>query len=222
MEVLSMIQLPSAIPLGVFTGQCGCQAVLDDLNASWKSSGCGVIFGGQDAFAEKFKAFSSMIGQQITEIKDTVLRSVEAVCCPNKFQEITCKDDLYHVPACMFIPILTAPEVRPLFEAGRLDGWGITADQLPEEDVYGRLIKNGRFTSDDPRIHDPDFCVSWTFETGDPDLTRDQLDKIETSREFISTFLEEQMGEGGDEMDITDMPNRMGKLRELREVPKKD
>lgn len=220
MQVLSLITLPQAIPMGVYTGQAGAQAVLEDLNASWRNCGTGVIFG-QDSFGEKFKAFSSMIGQQITEIKNTVLRSVEAVCCPNKFQEITCKEDLYHIPACMFIPILTAPDVRPLFEAGRLDGFGVTADQLPEEDVYGRLINNGRFTSDDPKIHDPDFCISWTFKSGDPDLTRDQLDCIETSREFISTFIEEQMGEGGDEMDITDMPNRMGKLRELREVPKK-
>lgn len=220
MEVLSLIQLPSAIPMGLMLGQSGGQAVLNDLNASWRNSGSGVIFS-QDAFSQRFQAFSSMIGQQIAEIQDTVLRSVEAVCCPNKFQEITCMDDLRHVPACMFLPILTAPDVRPLFEAGRLDGWGISASQLPEEDVYGRLINNGRFSSDDPKIHDPDFCVSWTFESGDPELTREELDKIETSRAFISTFLEEQMGEGGEELDITDIPNRMGKLRELREVPKK-
>lgn len=221
MEVLSLISLPSAIPMGAFSGQVGTQAVLNDLNATWNSCGSGVIFG-NDMFGEKFKAFSSMIGQQITEIRDTVLRSVEAVCCPNKFQEITCKDDLYHVPACMFVPILTAPDVRPLFEAGRLDGWGITSEQMPEEDVYGRLINNGRFESDDPRTKDPDFCVSWTYASDDPDLTREELDKIETSRAFISTFLEEQMGEGGDEMDITDMPNRMSKLTGLREVQKKN
>lgn len=220
MQVLSLITLPSAIPMGAFLGQCGSQAVLDDLNASWRNSGSGVIFS-QDTFSQKFQAFSSMIGQQIADIKNTVLRSVEAVCCPNKFQEITCQDDLHHVPACMFIPILTAPDVRPLFEAGRLDGWGVTAEQLPEEDVYGRLIKNGRFcTGDDD--YDRNGLISWTYESGDPDLTREELDKIETSREWISTFLEEQMGEGGDEMDITDIPNRMGKLRELREVPKKD
>ena len=98
--MLSLISLPSAIPMGAFSGQVGTQAVLNDLNATWNSCGSGVIFG-NDMFGEKFKAFSSMIGQQITEIRDTVLRSVEAVCCPNKFQEITCKDDLYHVPACM-------------------------------------------------------------------------------------------------------------------------
>ena len=64
--------------------------------------------------------------------------------------------------------------------------------------------------------------MSWTYASDDPDLTREELDKIETSRAFISTFLEEQMGEGGDEMDITDMPNRMSKLTGLREVPKKN
>ena len=219
MQVLQLINLPSAIPLGLMTGQGGMQAVLDDLNSQWRSSGA-VIFGGRDAFAEKFAAFSNMIGQQITEVKETVLRSIEAVCAPNKFQEITCVEDLYNVPACMFIPILTAPDVRALYDKGVLDGWCITPDQLPEEDVYGRLINNGRFDTGSEN-YDRNAPVSWTYETGDPLLDREQLDKIETSRAFISTFLEEQMGEGGDELDITNMPNRMGKLRELKEVPGK-
>ena len=219
MQVLSLINLPNAIPLGLMCGQGGMQSELDELNSQWRSSGA-VIFGGRDAFAEKFAAFSNMIGQQITEVKETVLRSIEAVCAPNKFQEITCADDLYNVPACMFIPILTAPDVRALYDTGVLSGWGVTPDQLPEEDVYGRLINNGRFDTGSEN-YDRNAPVSWTYETGDPLLDREQLDKIETSRAFISTFLEEQMGEGGDELDITNMPNRMGKPRELKEVPGK-
>lgn len=218
MEVLSLIELPTAIPLGIYSGQHGCQAVLEELNASWRNSGSGVIFS-NDTFSNRFKEFSSMIGKQITEVKDTVLRAVEAVCCPNKIQELTCAEDLQNIPACMHIPILTMPEIRPLFEAGRLNGWGVTADQLPEEDVVGRLIKNGRFDTGDPD-YDPEAPVRWTFVSDDPDYTREELDKIETSREFISTWLEEQMGEGGDELDITDLPNRMGKLRAIKEVKK--
>lgn len=216
MQVLSLITLPNAIPIGAFQGQVGMQAVLEELNNQWKSGGA-VVFGGRDAFTEKFAAFSRMVGEKIEDVKNTVLRSIEAVCAPNKFQAITCVDDLYNVPACMFIPILTAPDVRQLFDKGVLDGWGITADQLPEEDIYGRLINNGRFDTGSEN-YDRNAPISWTYQTGDPLLDREQLDAIETSRAFISTFLEEQMGEGGDEMDITNMPNRMGKLRQLKEV----
>ncbi len=220
MRVLSLINLPSAIPIGIFSGQHGAQAVLEDLNNSWKNAGSGVIFG-DDSFSKRFDAFSSMLGQQIDAIQDTVLRSIEAVCCPNKFHEINCQEDLEHVAPCMYIPILTMPKVRPLFESGRISGWGVTASQLPEEDVYGRLINNGRFDTGDPN-YDREAPVSWTYETGDPNVTTEELKMIETSREFISTFLEQQMGEGGDELDITDIPNRMGKLRELRDVPPKN
>ena len=108
MQVLSLITLPSSIPLGLLSGQYGQQAVLEELNASWRNSGSGVIFG-TDSFGEKFRAFSNMLGERIETVKNTVLKTVEAVCCPNKFQEITCQDDLYHVPACMFIPLLTEP-----------------------------------------------------------------------------------------------------------------
>lgn len=219
MRVLSLVTLPASLPISLISGQYGQQAVLQELNASWRNSGSGVIFG-NDTFGERFQAFSEMLGEKIETVKNTVLRTVEAVCCPNKFQEITCRDDLFHVPACMFVPILTAPDVRKLYDAGRIDGWGITPDQLPDEDVYGRLINNGRFDTG-AKDYTRDSMVTFIYQSGDPELSRDQLRMIEESRAFISTFLEEQMGPGGDELDITDMPNRMGKLRELKEVPNK-
>lgn len=219
MRVLSLVTLPASLPIALISGQYGQQAVLEELNASWRNSGSGVIFG-NDTFSEKFQAFSSMLGEKIETVKNTVIKAVEAVCCPNKFQEITCEDDLYRVPACMYIPLLTAPDVRALYDAGRISGWGITPEQMPTEDVYGRLINNGRFDTGAPD-YKRDSMVTFVYESGDPELTREQLNIIEESRAFISTFLEEQMGPGGDEMDITDMPNRMGKLRELKPVPDK-
>lgn len=213
MRVISLIDLPSALPLGLYTGQYGTQAVLDELNASWRNSGSGVLFG-QDVFGERFKAFSALVNAEAAQIRDTVLRTVETVCCPNKIQTIECEEDLRSVPVCMYVPILTMPVARTLFESGQIDGWGVKAQDLPAEDVVGRLINNGRFDTADPN-YDRDACVTWTIQTGDPNYTLEELKQIETSRDYISRFIEEQMGPDGDGIDFTDLGRRMGKLKDI-------
>ena len=215
MQVLPLIDLPTPIPLGCFTGQFGNRAVIEELNNTWQNSGgSGVLFG-QDAFGDRFRAFSSIITAQADEIKNTVLRTVEATTCPNKFQFITCPDDLYNVPICMYVPLLTDPRIRPYFEAGKLDGWGLTPQDLPTEDVAGRLIKNGSFDTSDPN-YSREAPVEWTFQTGDPNYTLEELEAIETSRDFICSFLEEQLGDEGENIDFTNYPNRMGKLKGIK------
>lgn len=211
MQVMSLLTLPSSIPLTMLSGQYGQQGVLEELNSMWRNSGSGVIFG-TDSFSERFAAFSSMLGEKINTVKETVLKAVEKVCCPNKFQEIICEDDLRHVPVCMYIPILTDPNIRPVFESGKIRGWDVDIKDLPEEDVYGRLIKNGRFNTGD-LDYDRNAPLTWTFHSDDPNLSREQLDMIEDARGFCSTFLNDQLN--GDMLDFTDLPNHMGQLRKL-------
>jgi hypothetical protein len=88
----------------------------------------------------------------------------------------------------MHMPILMHAPVKDLFERGLIDGYGYDPTHLPEEDVYGRLIDNGRVSTwyDGPKLPD-------TFRTihrsDDPDLTPAELDHIEMTRNFIDTFL---------------------------------
>lgn len=213
MRVLSLISLPSAVPLGYYVGQQGGQAVLDELNASWRNSGSGVLFG-QDTFGERFKAFSALVTAEANQIKDTVLKTIEATCCPNMIQEITCAEELGNIPVCMYVPILTMPVARSLFESGQIEGWGVKSQDLPAEDVVGRLINNGSFDTSDPN-YDRNACVTWTIQTGDPNFTYEELRKLRETREFISKFIEEQMGENGDNLDFTNPGARMGKLKNI-------
>ena len=213
MRVLPLIELSAPIPLGMYLGECGSRAVLDELNTSWRNSGSGVLFG-QDVFGEKFQAFSALVNAEAQTIRDTVLKTVEAVCCPNKIQTIECEDDLRAVPVCMYMPILTMPAARTLFEAGQIDGWGMHSQDLPAEDVVGRLIDNGSFDTASP-TYDRDACVTWTIQTGDPDYTIEELRKIATTRNYISQFIEEQSGPNGDGIDFTDLGRRMGKLKDI-------
>lgn len=209
-----MLEMPSAMPLGFYLGQSGSQAVLDELNASWRNSGTGVIFE-QDSFGDKFKAFSSFVTSQTQAISDTVKKAVEAVSCPNKIQEIVCEEDLRNIPACMYVPILTMPEIRPLFEGGQINGFGLDISDLPDEDVYGRLINNGKIDTGDPN-YDRESPMSWEWKSTDPLLTIEELEKIETSRAYISTFLEEQLGPEGERRDPTDLSGTIGKLKKVK------
>lgn len=210
---LSLVDLPSAIPLSVFMGSTGMQDVIDHMNAKWHTQGSGVIFG-EGTFGDRYRAFTDLVSSRQAATIRAVEKTVQSITCPNMFQIIDSQDALEHVPPCMYIPLLTFEPMRKLFEDGRIQGWGVKLDELPEEDVCGRMINDGRFDSANEEWRkDPNSGVKYIVKTGDPDYTREQLDMIETSRGWLDTWLEEQLGPGGDELDPTDLPNQMGKLR---------
>jgi len=216
MQVLSLIDLPSAAPLGAYlSSPDDMREVIDHMNSTWRSTGAGVIFG-EGVFGDRYRQFAELVTNRERAVVDAVARSVRAVTCPDRFVVIDSQEALEHVPQCMQIPILTYAPVRRLYEEGRIRGWDIPWEKLPEEDVYARMIEYGRFHSDDEKwMKDPEKGVVFGFRTGDPDLTREQLNMIESSREFIDSWLEEQLGPGGDHLDMTDLPNTMtDKLRD--------
>jgi hypothetical protein len=210
---LNLVDLPAAIPLSVFTGSTGMQDVIDHMNAKWHTQGSGVIFG-EGMFADRYRAFTDLISNRQSAAIKAVEKTVQSIACPNMFQIIDSQDALENVPPCMYVPLLTFAPMRKLFEDGRIQGWGVKLEELPEEDVCGRMINDGRFVStDEAWRNDPEAGVKYVVKTGDPNYTREQLDMIETSRGWLDTWLEEQLGPGGDELDPTDLPNQMGKLR---------
>lgn len=216
MRILPLIELPTAMPLGALVSSPeDMREVIDHMNSTWRSTGAGVIFG-EGAFGERYRAFQELVTGREQAVVDAVARTVAAVTCPDKFIVIDSQEALEHVPQCMQIPILSYAPVRKLFEDGAIKGWDIPWTDLPEEDVYARMIEYGRFHSDNEEwMKDKDKGVVFGFRTGDPNLTREQLNMIESSREFIDEWLEEQLGPGGDHLDMTDLPNQMStKLRD--------
>lgn len=97
---------------------------------------------------------------------------------------ITTEREFRDIPENMWIPILTAPPVRQLFEDGRLYGWGLTPEMLPREDVYGRLCSNGRADAFEVGV-DEDIVLKWRWEGDDPDVAKEDLGAIRDTREFI-------------------------------------
>lgn len=216
MRILPMVDLPTALPLGALvSSQEDMREVIDHMNSTWRSTGAGVIFG-EGAFGDRYRAFQELVTGREQSVIEAVAKTITAVTCPDKFMVIDSQEALEHVPQCMQIPILSYAPVRKLFEDGAIKGWDIPWTDLPEEDVYARMIEYGRFHSDDEKwMKDLDKGVVFGFRSGDPDLTREQLNMIESSREFIDSWLEEQLGPGGEHLDMTDLPNQMSsKLRD--------
>ena len=210
---LNLVGLSSSIPLSVFTGSTGMQDVIEHMNAKWHTQGSGVIFG-EGVFGERYRAFTDLVSNRQSAAIAMVEKTIQSVACPDMFQVIDSREALEHVPPCMYIPLLTHAPLRKLLEEGRIGGWGVKPEELPEEDIAGRMMNNGRFdTMNKEWMNDPEAGVSYVFKTGDPDYTIEQLNMIETSRWFIDEFLEQSLGPNGDNVDPTDIPNEIGKLR---------
>lgn len=213
MHCLQLTEIPTALPLGMFTNPNSMHEVVDSMNAMWSGGVNRVIFG-SGAFADRHRAFEELVAGREREAIAIAGKAIQAVVTPELIQEITCKRDLENIPACMHIPLLTMPRLRNLFEEGKIYGWGVDYFDLPEEDILGRLIKNGSFdTTDDAWMANKEKGVEFETRTGDPDYTQQELDAIETSRKFIDTWLEEQLGPGGECIDPTDLEGRIGSLR---------
>lgn len=217
MVVMQVLDVMSAPVLGMFTGHTGNQAVFDRLNAQW-SEAAGVMFGtGPSALGARYDAFTKKIRSLDDQSAAAISRASIAVLHPDRITLIDSPEMLENVPACMQIGILTMPRVRELLNEGLIYGWGIEPEHLPEEDVVGRLVENGTWRYNDPRHPDPEHIeqglLKYEYRSDDPMYTVDELRILRSSRDWVDDFLTEQLCDEEGGMDITDLPNRMGKLR---------
>ena len=115
----------------------------------------------------------------------------------NKILPIISEEDLFNIPPAMHLPILMYEPIKELLKQERIEGWGYEYNNLPKEDVYGRLIDNGKIEDvmtnlKEEKIgketkHYIEFNYKWNSE--DPDLDFDEIDYIEQTRKFLDEFL---------------------------------
>ena len=205
----SLSILPS---IGAMLGTTHSEEVLDRLR---QQNGAGVIFGQEgDPYADKYNALCSLVHDQFGEADRTIQVIQEVIMHPNTYRAIESVEDLYAVPECMVEPILMLPAISGLLKDGRIYGYGIKPENLPEEDVFGRLIDNGKVECVDGKM--PDTYV-WHWKSDDPVITEEELDNVKKTREWVSDFLVKQMEPGGDWIDPTDPENTISKRTEEEE-----
>ena len=196
--------------LGAMLGTSCNPEVLAEINAE---SGGGVIFGQVgDPYAERYRNIRLQL-EQLDLVNLVVNRTAQAIQNPDVYMAVTCVDDAYAVPECMKLPIVLYQPVRALLEENRIFGYGIKPENLPKEDVFGRLLDNGKATLDEGIRTEEGYEATfvWEWSSDDPKVTEDDLDKIKETREWLDFFLREQMKADGDWRDPTDPGNTISR-----------
>lgn len=195
---LQVLQRP--LSAGILMGDQGSTRTIQAINSLYNTTGAAV-------YSEAGQAHYDMVQQSITNIVRKLVTANDMLRSITDYRAITEPDQLCYVPETMWLPILTMPEIRELHQAGKIYGFGVPVDAVPQEDVYGRLINNGRVEIVGYKDNPDEIYQEWTMYTDDPELSWSDLDNIEASRNFIRGMLAEQ-GRSGDQLDPTDYPNK--------------
>ena len=199
--------LDTAPGIGAFLGASQSVSILDDINRQWGNTS-GVIFGLPGAgYDKKLADF-----QRLVSLTDQTVRQVQQVMSPDQllspYITVSSEEQLYYMPTAMQLPILLAPAVRPYWEANRIYGYG----QDPElwrdvPDIYGRLLLNGQVEWHAADTVDTIKPMLFEYESCDPTLSEEELERIDQSRKFIENFLIHDLQQGGERRDPTDHGN---------------
>lgn len=195
---LQVLQRP--LSAGILMGDQGSTRTIQAINSLYNTTGAAV-------YSEAGQAHYDMVQQSITNIVRKLVTANDMLRSITDYRAITEPDQLCYVPETMWLPILTMPEIRELHQAGKIYGFGVPVDAVPQEDVYGRLINNGRVEIVGYKDNPDEIYQEWTMYTDDPELSWSDLDNIEASRNFIRGMLAEQ-SRSGDQLDPTDYPNK--------------
>lgn len=143
-----------------------------------------------DVFQAGRQAFVQNIIEPIRRVTTQLKNTAAKLLRNDVIVPLVTIEDFHYVPPKMHMPILMYEPVRALHAEGRIDGFGYNAEDLPTEDVYGRLISNGRV--DDVRAamdKTGTFEVHYCFDSMDPELSFEELDYIDTTRQAIDELL---------------------------------
>lgn len=198
---MSAITLGAVAGIGSLVGTVGNDPLIRAINTEM---GSGDFFNTiDDMLSRGRKCFVENIIKPFRLIGDTVKNIVGRFEVDEIIIPITTEDQLRRIPICMQAPILHYAPIRKLFDEGRIFGFGHTV--IPDGDPYGRLINNGT-VKDVLGAMDKtgEFEFVYEFKSTDPDLSYDELESIEETREYLDWLLENS------EIDPTDP---MGNVR---------
>lgn len=189
MHIRAPILMPGAMPsASALLGTAAGSEILQEIN-----SRIGATFIGT-RYNEVDNAFMRNVIMPTRQALQVAQKTVAVLSNQDLIVPLDTIDAFEEVPSSMYLPILLYPPVRSLLERGRVDGWGIDPSLLPEGDAYGRLINNGRIEDLQTALNaSPDGCVEFvsTWTSDDPDLSFDDLDAIEITRNTIDRILQD-------------------------------
>lgn len=187
MHIRAPILMPGAMPsASALLGTAAGSEILQEINSRIGATFIGTRYNDVDNAFMRNVIMPTRQALQVAQ-QTVALLSNNDIIVP--LAEI---DAFGEIPSSMYLPILLYPPVRSLLERGRVEGWGIDPSQLPEGDVYGRLINNGRIEDLQMALDaSPDGVVEFTSTwcSDDPDLSFADLDAIEITRRTVDLIL---------------------------------
>lgn len=209
MYVAPLAEIDTIPSLMAVIGSTQSQSVLDAINARYGGT-ASVAFGQTtNPMNEDYRNFMSLVHNKI-EKADNIIREVtQSILYPEHWRVIDTEEALAAAPACMQPALLMTPGVFELFKENKLSGWDWDPDTFPNEDVYGKQLNNGKIIIDprDPSIL-PEYVESeWNSAETDFELTDEQQEILEKSREYLIKLVNQEMSNNGSRRDITDLSN---------------
>ena len=184
--------------------------VMDQVMQAWGNGDqAGVLFGMRgDPYAERYKNFMNVVINNISESNAVALSIANSTVQDETYIPITTMDDLAYPTPTMQIVISQYEPIRQLILDEKIDGYPTVCKEFLEEqddNPYERLaVTNGLAVFDKrDRRFNPDVIV-WEWRSSDPDLTDDNCIAIRKTYDFIDSWLERELGPGGERRDPTD------------------
>lgn len=191
-----------SITAGALLGTTGSAELVDSINASLGGS---MFSDTMNAFRDIRNSFVETVIRPIQMGYNAVSQLANVLMNPDVIRPLITEADFKAVPPCMYEAIVMFPPVRSLLTQGRISGFGFDPEFLPEEDVWGRLIENGTchdvLSSAD---ENGDVWLEWHYKSTDPDVTVDELEAVEATRNSIRRILDTTR------FDPTDYPEERG------------
>jgi hypothetical protein len=189
MRVHSAIRASSIPPPSALLGTSGSARLIQAIN---DSTGATSYFGTEsDPYRHISRQYMERYVEPARAAREQFTQLATKLFNPDVFRPLLTQDDFRSVPPCMHMSVLLHPDMRRLLEQGRISGWGYDPEHLPDEDMYGRMLRNGVADFSDPGSFNEDDYVVFNYEwdSTDPDLTEEELDAIGATREAIDTIL---------------------------------
>ncbi len=172
--------------MGALLGTSASSEVLQEINNRQ----------GATFFGSRYDAVNDSFMQNIIapmrQSEMTLKNMSAAMLNPDQIISLVEPEHYTNIPASMHMPILLYAPVRDLLRRGRIDGFGYDEEQLPEEDIYERLLNNGHIQSlsDAYTSKDSDIVTfHWDINSHDPELSVNDRDAIRETREYVDYLL---------------------------------
>lgn len=209
--MIGSLSLSGAPTPGALLGTRGSMELINSIN---NASGMNAYFGSNsDPFKTGYNMFMQSVVYPIRVVGTQVQQTAKKLFETDYIKNIDTIEKLEEgIPPSMYDAIGLYEPIRELASQNRIDCFGFTNPYLKEaEDYWGRLISNGSTDVDETTLIKENgqsyIELKYEFNGSDPDYTIEELEAIQSTRNFISEFLQDEELK---KYDFTNYPNLRG------------